>query len=145
MASYYTGGLPEGASIVTEFNPQNTYVSPAGQTLCFPWKLAAGQQLIISMADNTPFISAFISGVRAWPSREPAGPSITASPNSVQSSVILQLSGIKWGFWSIDLDGQAHEPSDINTWAYPGQTYWMNVQNLKNRDSYFYARLAYSN
>ena len=145
MNTYYTGGLPQGASIVTETNDQNTYVSNASSILCFPWSVSANKrQLIIDMADTTPWQSAFTAGLRAWPSIEPVGQSITASPLQSQSSVILQLAGMSWGFWNIDLNGQLLLPATISRWATPGQTYWMNVQNEKNYYGRFFCRFTYT-
>ena len=144
MDTYYTGNLPQSTTIVTELNPEHTYILPPSQTLCFPFKMKRDyQQIIVDLADTTPFVSTFIPGSRAWPSEIPASQSITASPYASQASVKLPPSGVKWNFWLLELEQPNLDLANINRWVLFDTTYWMNVQNLQNRQSYFYCRFTY--
>lgn len=144
MNNYYTGQLPQGSIIVRELTKEHTYTLPASKTLCFPFKIQDNyQQVVIDAADTTPFESAFIPGTRAWASKEAAGISITASPYQSQSSPRLYPNGIRWNFWIPEMNGRTLEPSEINHIVQPNVYYWMNIQNLQNRQSYFFLRFTF--
>jgi hypothetical protein len=105
---------------------------------------ATCQQVTIDIADTTPFQNIWIPGARSWASTQPGGRSMTSSPFQSQQSVNLPPNGIKWNFWLIDLQGSiVLDQTNINHWINSTDTYWMNVQNLQNRDSYFYCRFTY--
>lgn len=145
MTKYYAGYLPQGATIVTELEKEHMYVLPPSRTLCFPFKMRRYyNQLVIDAADTTPFESCFIPVIRCWPSEEAAGQSITSQPLASQGTVNLGPNGVKWNFWLLDLvDVSSLEESDINRWIDPNKTYWMNVQNLQNKASFFWLRFTF--
>ena len=145
MSTYYSGGLPQGSSIVYELNPEYTYILNPAKTLCFPWKMKKKyNQLIIELADTTPFENCFIPVVRTWPSTEASGISITASPRYIQNTINLPPTGVKYNFW---LSGVVNPielvPNDINHPVLADTQYWMNVQNLQNKQSNFYCKFTY--
>src|SRR6266702_3195170 len=112
---YYSGNLPQTASIIPDLNANHTYCLPKSKILCFPFMMKANYyQVIIDMADTTPFESSFIPGARAWPSIEPAGQSITKTPNSLESSINLMPNGHTWNFWLQDLHNHPLIPTAIN-------------------------------
>lgn len=144
VITYYTGNLPMGASIITEFNKEHTYVLPQSAILCFPFIMKTNYyQVVADLANTTPFESCFVPGSRAWPSIDPAGQSITNSPNSSLSSVNLMPNGNTWNFWLIDLHNHPLIPTAINHQIQSNTTYWINVQNLTNKESYFFCRFTY--
>jgi len=146
MPVYYTGTVPQGADIITQLDPSFRYILPASRTSCFAFRLPVGaHQLVIDMANTTPFQNVYIPGIRSWCSTEPAGPSITALPRAGESTINLPPSGAKWNFWLIDLEGQfVLADANIHHWIYGGVIYWMNVQNLQNRDNNFFCRFTYT-
>ncbi len=145
MTSYYSGYLPQGASIVSELEPEHRYIIGPSKTLCFPFKMRRYyNQLVVDMADTTPFESCFIPVIRCWPSKEAAGMSMTSQVRASQATVNLGPNGMTWGFWLLDLiDSPEIKEADISTWIEQGTTYWMNVQNLQNKPSYFYLRFTF--
>lgn len=144
MTTYYIGMLPQGASIVYQRSPEHTYTLPASKTLCFPFKIPQDyNQVVVDAADTTPFESAFIPGSRAWASDQPVGMSLTAAPFQTQSSPRLYPNGVRWNFWLKELNNKAKEPSEINHIINADQTYYMNIQNLQNRQSYFFLRFTF--
>ena len=145
MPKYFTGYLPQGSIIVTELNPEHTYVLPASKTLCFPFAMRRYyQQLVIDVADTTPFESCFIPAIRCWPSTEASGESMTSQPRASQATINPGPYGAKWNFYLLDqLENPDLQPADINRWINSGTTYWMNVQNLQNKESYFFLRFTF--
>jgi len=145
MPTYFAGRLPQGSSIVTELNPEHTYMLPASRTLCFPFTMRRYyQQLVIDIADITPFESCFIPVIRCWPSTEASGESMTAQPLASQATVNLGPYGAKWNFHLLDqIDPDGRQPADISKLIKFGETYWMNVQNLQNKTSYFFLRFTF--
>jgi hypothetical protein len=140
--TYYTGNLPMATSIVTHHNPEHTYILPKSHTLCFPFQLNVNYyQIVIDMADTTPFERTFIPGSKAWPSAEAAGRSITDVP-STNAIVPLQPCGQTWNFWLAGMTTQPLIPTAINYPIQLSTTYWMNVVNLQNRESYFFCRFT---
>lgn len=144
MTTYYTGNLPQSTSIVTELNSTHTYVLPPSWTMCFPFIMKVNYyQVVIDMANTTPFESAIVPGMRAWPSAEPVGQSITSSPYSSQSSINIQPNGNTWNFWMIDLHNQPLIAAAINHQILGKTTYWMNIKNLQNKENFFFCRFTY--
>jgi hypothetical protein len=145
MSTYYAGNLPQGSSIVYELNPEYTYIANPSRTLCFPFKMRRNyQQLVVELADTTPFENCFIPVVRAWPSTEASGISLTASPRYIQNTINLPPTGVKYNFWlSNEVNQEDLVPASINHAIYFGQQYWMNVQNLQNKTSYFYCKFTF--
>ena len=145
MSKYYSGYLPQGASIVTELEKEHTYAIEPSATLCFPFKMRRYyNQVVIDLADMNPFESCFIPALRCWPSIEAAGTSITAQPLASRGDIVLGPNGTKWNFWLLDLiDISSLEPADINRWIEPDKIYWMNVQNLHNRPGTFWLRYTF--
>lgn len=151
MDAHYTGYLPQGAIVVHNLNEDYRYILPPSRTLCFPWKMRTDYknseytQLIIDVADTTPFEITFTPGARCWASKEPASQSITATPYASQSSVYLIPSGMKWNFWLLDkVPPECREPASIDRGIEPGIRYWFNVQNMQNRQSNFFCRFTYT-
>lgn len=147
MDKYYVSGLglPQGASIVTHFNKEFYYTIGQGQMLCFPFKLRYSyNQVVIELANTTPYYNVYIPTVRCWPSNTPASQSITSSPYQSQGSPTLPPSGITWNFYSNDLIGsKLIKPAAIQKAIQVKTMYWMNVQNLQNKESYFYCKFNY--
>jgi hypothetical protein len=100
-------------------------------------------QVVIDIANTTPFESAWVPGVRCWPSKEASGNSMTASPLSSIGSINMPPSGIKWNFWLLGMVEQPLEEADYNRWINNNTVYWMNLQNLQNRENYFFLRFTY--
>lgn len=143
--TYSYSYLPQGAYIVTRFDPTYQYNLPQSTTYCFPFKLTgAMQQVVINAAMTTPFENVFIPGVRSWASLEPAGISISATPLQSQQTLTLPPTGVIWDFWDVNLQGTVElVPSNVNSWIQPGQLYWFNVQNVQNRPNSFYCRFNF--
>ena len=145
MSTYYAGGLPQGSSIVTELEPQHYYTIGPSRMQCFPFKMRRYyNQLVIDAADTTPFESCFIPVIRCWASKEAAGPSMTASPNSNLATVNVGPNGVKWNFWVIGAANPDElEESYINAPIDTTSTYWFNVQNLQNKSANFFLRFTF--
>lgn len=145
MDIYTTVGLPQGAKIVYELNKDFTYTLNQSQTLCFPFKLRfAYNQVIITLANTTPFLNVFVPASRCWPSTQPVGNSITASPLQSNANPTLPQVELTWNFYSNELVGtDAIKPATITKAINVKTTYWMNVQNLQNKPSYFYCKFEY--
>jgi len=145
MSTYYSGSLPQGSTIVYELHPEYTYVLNQSQTLCFPFKMRRNyQQLIVELANTTPFQNCFVPSVRAWPSTEASGISITSTPYQSQNTINLPPTGFKYNFWLIDeVDQNNLLPSDVNHFIIFGNQYWINVQNLQNKPSSFFCKFVY--
>jgi len=145
VRQYYSGGLPQGASIVTQLNEEDyTYTIGPSKTLCFPWYLRPRwHQLVITLANNTPYINVWIPGMRCWPSAEAAGTSITASPRQTQASVNMNPNGVDWNFHIFDIQQDQLKPANIYHVIKNDVTYWMNIQNLQNSTNYFYCKFHY--
>ena len=144
MDQYYTGYLPQGASIITDLATNHTYTLPRSQVMCFPFRMRPGcNQVVIDAANTTPFESAWVPGIRCWASKEAAGNSMTASPLPSQGRVNVGPNGFKWNFWLLDMLAQPLEEADYNHWMNNNTVYWMNVQNLQNRENYFFLRFTY--
>lgn len=145
MLDYYQGGLPQGAQIRSELDPEHTYEIPGSTILCFPFKMRRHyQQVVIDAADTTRFESCFIPVLRAWPSKEAAGMSITSSPNSALTSVNLGPNGCRWNFWLLDVVAKNDlKEADIYQWINDGTTYWFNIQNLQNKPANFWLRFTF--
>ena len=105
MKPIYVLGLPQNTSVVNHLNEQHTYALPASHTFCFPFQLVTRwQQVVIDLANTTPFENVFVQGIRAWPSKEAAGQSFTSAPRQTQSSLILPPCGVKWNFYRYEID-----------------------------------------
>lgn len=144
MKPIYVLGLPQNTSVVNHLNENFTYTLAPSHTLCFPFRLVTRwQQVVIDMANTSPFISVFVPGVRAWPSIEAAGRSITSAPLQTQANLNLPPSGVKWNFYRPDLDSSIIHTADITKQIQPDTIYWMNVQNLQNKENYFFCRFSY--
>lgn len=144
MKPIYVLGLPQNTSVVNHLNENHTYTLAPSHTLCFPFQLVTRwQQVLIDLANTTPFENVFIPGMRSWPSREAAGQSITAAPLQTQASINLPPSGVKWLFYRDNLDPKILKDTDVSTLVAEDTIYWMNVQNLQNRENYFYCRFRY--
>lgn len=143
--TYSYSYLPQGAYIVTRFDPTYQYSLPQSTTYCFPFKLTGNmQQIVVNAAMTTPFENVFIPGVRSWASLEPAGISISASPLQSQQTLTLPPTGVIWDFWSSALNGQiVLAPNNVNSWINPNTLYWFNVQNVQNRPNSFYCRFNF--
>lgn len=143
--NYTVTSLPQGAIVITEFEPEHMYTLPAGKTYCFPFKMRRYyNQVVVDMADISPFESCFIPMMRSWPSKEAAAQSMTDMPLASQAFVTLGPSGVKWNFWLLDqVKPSDQQESDINRGILPDTFYWINIQNLQNRPSYFWLRFTY--
>jgi hypothetical protein len=146
MPTYYKGNLPQGVDIVTKLDPSFRYIIPPSRVMSFPFSIRAPtQQVVIDMANTTPFQNVYIPGVRSYASSEPFGISLTSAPRAGEGSINLPPSGAKWNFWLIELEGTITlAEANINHWIYPGTVYYMNVQNLQNRENYFFCRFTYT-
>lgn len=143
--TYYAGGLPQGARIVTDLEPEHYYTLPPSTTLCFPFKMRRYyQQLVIDAADTTPFESCFIPVIRCWPSKEAVGISMTSQPLSSQGTINVGPNGFKWNFWLLDqVNPDDLVEANIDQWINYGTTYWFNVQNLQNKQASFFLRFTF--
>lgn len=143
--TYSYSYLPQGAYIITKFDPTYQYNLPQSTTFCFPFKLTGPmQQVTVNAAMTTLFENVFIPGLKSWASIEPAGISITNTPLQSQQTLTLPPTGVIWNFW--DVARQAHielPPSNVNSWIKHGQLYWFNVQNIQNRPNSFYCRFNF--
>lgn len=143
MVSYSTQLTPQSTTIITELEPEHMYILPAGMTFCFPFKMRRYYtQVILDLADITPYETCFMPAMRCWPSLDPVGRSITAEPNYAESYVILGPNGVQWNFWLLDKKPILEE-HDINRGIDFDTTYWMNVQNLQNKDHNFWLRFTF--
>lgn len=144
MKPIYVLGLPQNTSVVNQLNENHTYTLPPSHTLCFPFQLVTRwQQVVIDMANTTPFENVFIPGIRSWPSKEAAGQSFTSSPLQTQANLNLPPSGVKWNFYRDELDIQYLKDADVKALIKADTIYWMNVQNLQNKANYFFCRFHY--
>lgn len=145
MTNYYTGGLPQGTSIVSELDPEHTYRLPPSKTMCFPFRMRRYyQQLVMDLADTTPFENCFIPVIRVWPSKVPVGPSMTGAPNTAINTVNLGPNGFLYNFYLIDeVEEAKRKEASLCQWIRPNVTYWMNVQNLQNKESFFWLRYTF--
>jgi hypothetical protein len=145
MSTYYSGGLPQGSKIVTTLEKEHYYVLPPSTTLCFPFKMRRYyNQVVVDAADTTPFESCFVPVIRCWPSREPVGISMTAAPVSSQGTINLGPNGCKWNFWVLDqADENNLQEADLYQWIYQNDTYWFMVQNLQNKQAFFFLRFTF--
>ena len=144
MKPIYIPGLPQNTQVVNHLNETHQYTINASSTLCFPFQLVTRwQQVVIDLALTTPFENVFVLGVRSWPSKEAAAQSITASPRQTEAYINLPPSGIKWNFHRQDLDTTCIHDADISAPIFADTMYWMNVQNLQNRENYFFCRFRY--
>lgn len=146
MPVRFQGPLSQGVDIVLDLDPSYRYILPASRIMSFGFRLPTGaQQLTIDMANTTPFQNVYIPGMRSWASTEPGGSSISISPRASESSINLPPSGAKWNFWLLELQGLVPlEEANVHHWVSPNATYWMNVQNLQNRENYFFCRFTYT-
>ena len=142
---YYAGGLPQGASIVQELNDEHTYILEPSRTLCFPFKLHYSyNQVVIDLANTTPFQNVYVPGQRCWPSTEPVGSSMTYSPLPTEASINLPPTGVKWNFYLEELyKSPLLKEAVIYKMVEHRVTYWMNVVNLQNKENYFFCRFSY--
>lgn len=144
MKPIYVLGLPQNTSVVNHLNENHTYTLLPSHTLCFPFQLVTRwQQVVVDLANMTPFENVFVPGIRSWPSKEAAGQSVTSSPRQSQSSINLPPSGVKWTFYRPDLETNCLMDGDIKAMIQPDTIYWMNVQNLQNKPNYFFCRFHY--
>lgn len=144
MVILYSGSVPQGSQIVYEFNPEFTYVVEPAKTLCFPFMIkTTWLQIVIELADITPFQNCFVPVLRSWASKEISGESLTNSPRTIQNTTNLSPYGLKYNFWLPDYvtDENIH-PSDINHAVFANTQYWMNVQNLQNKTSNLYCKFT---
>lgn len=144
MKTYFTGQLPQNTYIVTRFHHEHTYILPKSVTLSFPFELKTNYyQVVIDVADTTPFENAFISAAKAWPSAETAGPSIVTTPSSIRE-INLQPNGVIWNMYLADMKiPPVHREASVNWQIQLNTTYWFNITNLQNRESYFFLRFTY--
>jgi hypothetical protein len=145
MGIYYSGNLPQGASIAGDLDPRHYYTVGPSKTLCFPFKMRRYyQQLVIDAADTTPFESCFIPVIRCWASREAAGISMSALPNTGLSTVNIGPNGCLWNFYLFDVvsNNQIKE-SFIRIPIRNDETYWFMVQNLQNKPANFFLRFTF--
>lgn len=145
MPVYFSDQLPQGSSIVSTLNSDHSYTLPASRTLCFPFTMRRYySQVIIDIADITPFENCFVPSVRCWASTVAAGQSMTADPNSALATVNPGPNGATWNFWLTDqVKTKDIRLADINRAISNGTVYWMNVQNLQNKDSFFFLRFTF--
>jgi hypothetical protein len=144
MKPIYVLGLPQNTSVVNHLNENHTYTLPSSHTYCFPFQLVTRwQQVVIDLANTTPFENVFIPGIRSWPSKEAAGQSITSAPRQTEAYLNLPPSGVKWNFYLNGLDPKIIETADVKTLIFSDTIYWMNVQNLQNKPNYFFCRFHY--
>lgn len=144
MVTFYSGSLPQGVSIVYEYNPEFTYIVEPTKTLCFPFSIInKWLQVTIELADITPFQNCFIPVLRSWASKEISGISLNNSPRSIQNTINLTPNGVTYTFWLTDaVTDEDRVPSDINAAVYGNQQYWMNIQNLQNKTSNLYCKFT---
>lgn len=145
MVTYYAGGLPQGASIVSELEPKHYYTIGPSRILCFPFRMRRYyNQLVIDAADTTPFESCFVPVVRCWASRDAAGQSISSMPNSNLTNVNIGPDGCKWNFFIPGITAEDElEESFIRIPIDASQTYWFMVQNLQNKQASFFLRFTF--
>ena len=79
--------------------------------------------------------------LRAWPSQEPIGKSITGAVSSVDSGVNLGEFRAVFCFYDINLPTDRIAPAAITRWIDRGQQYYMNVQNRENKDNSLYLKI----
>lgn len=145
MRKYYSGDLPYNTIIIECLNEDHRYMIQPSQTQCFPFILKPPYtQVVIDLANTTPFENTFIHGLTCWGSSCAAGPSLTTSPSSSLTTINLPQCGVLWNFWSLEYANQQFlEPANINVPISTETVYWMNVQNLQNNVNYFWIRLTY--
>jgi hypothetical protein len=148
MLLSYTPPYPlnYGVYIVPGPTPDNHYKLLRSKTLCFPFTLGEYNNILVA-AKQTTYQECYIPFVRMWPSLEPNGNSISASPNAQLSSIKLFGAGFSWNFFDIEmpqLGTQIYSPPvDLNQWISRGAVYFINVQNLQNKDDNFYLKFTY--
>lgn len=145
MDTRYQGLLPQGARVINELNDEHTYELPPSMTYCFPFRMRRYyQQLIVDVADTTPFESCFVPVIRSWASEVPVGMSMTAQPLASQGTVNPGPDGVTWNFFLIDMVESSNLiDASIRRWIDPGKTYWMNIQNMQNKKSFFWLRFTF--
>lgn len=145
MTAYYAGGLPQGASIITELEPRHYYTIGASRISCFPFKMRRYySQLVIDAADTTPFESCFVPVIRCWASRVAAGQSLTQMPNSNLTTINIGPDGCLWNFWiPQEIDRSDLQEAFVNAPIERDETYWFNVQNLQNKSASFFLRFTF--
>ena len=146
--------LPYGTTIVTEFSEENTYIVPRSQTFCFPFRVTGSfNQVLISAAHDrfqgnidsmfNVYKSSIQNSLRAWPSEEPIGLSITALPYSLNSGVNLGGTAAVFCFYDINLPTDEIAEAGITRWINRDQTYYMNVINRENKDNNLFLEITY--
>ena len=81
--------------------------------------------------------------IRMWPATEPNGRSITITPYSGLESIRLNGDGYVWNFYQAGQNQYITADAHINQWIDTNKVYFMNVQNLENRDNHFYLKFIY--
>lgn len=145
MAIIYSGSLPQNAIVIHERNPEYTYSLAASKTACFAFKLRRNTtQIIVELSDTTPFQNCFIPVLRSWASVEPVGVSLTSSPRSSQTTINLSPIGLKYNFWLVtEVTPDQLVESSVNHPIEDDTQYWMNIQNLQNKPSFFFCKFTY--
>lgn len=115
---------------------------PRSQTVCFGFSLATYDSIKV-IANHVSFYDNQQNTVRMWPSNEPNGRSITIAPFSGRESVRLNGDGYVWNFYAIGKQQYQQADANLNQWIADDTTYFMNVQNLENKDNHFYLKFVY--
>jgi len=139
--------LPYGVYIVPCPSPDNHYKIYRGHTLCFPFTLDTYDQ-VLAAAQHTLYYNAQQGTIQMWASVEPNGLSISGT-NSSQSYARLWAAGYTWNFYDLaqpQLGNISYTPPiDLAQGISRGVVYFLNVQNLENRDNNFYLKFTYVN
>jgi hypothetical protein len=134
--------LPYGVTIVREIAPNDYYTVPRSQTICWPWTLGSARSVKIA-AQHVSFYNNQQNTVRMWCSLEPNGRSITIAPYAGLESIRLNGDGYVWNFYDVAHPENRIDDVNLNQWIDPAQTYFINAQNLENRDNHAYLKIIY--
>lgn len=126
--------------MIDTLDPDNYYAINRSATICFPWAIEPGQQVMITGMHQS-FWQRQQWSIRAWASAEPGGISLTQQPFPSENVVSLNGAPSTWLFYDGDIEPQGRaaimRSVPVNTCL------WFNLENVCNEDNRVFWQMEY--